>query len=321
MALKICAIGCGSMAAKGHGPAFRKYAAEHPDTELTACCDVDAARAARFCGEFGFLRAYTDYGEMLRAEKPDAVSLMAPVHLTARMAIDLLACGYPTILEKPPGLDAGEARAILEAALRAGTPHQVAFNRRHMPLVRRFLECRREEHVHCWQYDFYRVGRQDEDFSTTAIHGIDTLRFLAGCDYRRVDFSYLRVPGCAEQVTDLFLDAEFTDGSMARLVFCPMSGILAEGCLAHASESTIEAKLPVWGSHDGEGSLVWARKGEIVLAEAPAGVEGFVANGFYGENEAFFEGIRAGRAPRDDAASGLQSVEIMECIRRRAARY
>ena len=45
MAFKICAIGCGAMATTGHGPSFQRYAQEHPDVELAACCDLDAEKA------------------------------------------------------------------------------------------------------------------------------------------------------------------------------------------------------------------------------------------------------------------------------------
>ena len=63
-------------------------------------------------------------------------------------------------------------------------PHQVAFNRRYTPLVvelKRRLAGATIQHIDC---QFYRVGRTGSDFTTTAIHGIDTVRFLAGCDLR-----------------------------------------------------------------------------------------------------------------------------------------
>ena len=50
MAFKICAIGCGAMATTGHGPSFQRYAQEHPDTELVACCDLDAEKAELYRG-------------------------------------------------------------------------------------------------------------------------------------------------------------------------------------------------------------------------------------------------------------------------------
>ena len=87
--LRLCLIGCGGMATHGHGPAFQKYAAENNQVYLAGCCDVDAVKAEEFRKRFGFARAYTDMDEMLRTEKPDAVSLIVPVPLTEKMSIKL----------------------------------------------------------------------------------------------------------------------------------------------------------------------------------------------------------------------------------------
>ena len=53
-----------------------------------------------------------------------------------------------------------------------------------MPIVRRFKELRQGLEGQMWQYDFFRINRKDADFSTTSIHGIDTLKFLVGSDYK-----------------------------------------------------------------------------------------------------------------------------------------
>ena len=39
-----------------------------------------------------------------------------------------------------------------------------------------------------------RVDRRDPDFSVTAIHGIDAVRFLARSDYAHVRFRYQEHP-------------------------------------------------------------------------------------------------------------------------------
>jgi predicted dehydrogenase len=64
-----------------------------------------------------------------------------------------------------------------------------------------------------------------------------------------------------------------------------------------------------------------AEKNQIVLREEAPEEEFFVSNGFYGENAHFFDCIRAGIRPTGDIASGLQAVEIAECIRKRKSSY
>ena len=42
-----------------------------------------------------------------------------------------------------------------------------------------------------------RVERRDPDFSTTAIHGLDAVRYLAGADYAEARFRYRELPSSA----------------------------------------------------------------------------------------------------------------------------
>lgn len=324
MRFKICAIGCGGMATAGHGPSFARYAQLHPESELTACCDIDAARAEQFKNRFGFARAYTDMNEMLRKEKPDAVSLVVPVPLTKQLSIQLLEAGIPVILEKPPGMNREETLRMMDAAERTGTPNMVAFNRRTMPTVERFLELRKGLSPLLWQYDFFRMGRKDPDFSTTTIHAIDALRFLAGQDYRRVDFTYQPNPQNAAYVPNILLNCEFEDGQRGLITFAPATGISVERCTMHTTNEMITAALPYHGSQgsiDGLGSILMAKDHEVVLHELAPETEAFISNGFYRENEIFFDCIQAGTRPWGDIATGLQAVEIAECIRNRKSMY
>ena len=324
MDFKICCIGCGDMATIGHGPSFQKYARENSGIYLAACCDLNISKAEQFRSAFGFARAYTDVEQMLAYEKPDAVSLIVPPAITEQLTAKLLQAGIPVILEKPPGLNREQTLRLMELAERTGTPNQVAFNRRYMPMVRRFAELRQGHRDLFWQYDFYRSNRRDKDFSTTSIHGIDTVRFLAGKSYSRVDFHYFPNPMDSNLVPTITLDFEFEGGTQGRITFAPASGICAERCIMHGTNEMIYAALPyhgINGSMDGPGSILVSEKNQIVLRENAPEEEFFVSNGFYGENAHFFDCIRSGIRPTGDIASGLQAVEIAECIRKRKSRY
>ena len=328
MSFKVCTIGCGGMATTGHGPSYARYAATHPDTELAACCDLDEEKAGRFRDRFGFARSYTDMERMLVVEKPDAVCLIAPVHLTCPLSCQLLEQGYPLLMEKPPGMTADEVDRMIAAAARSGAPNQVAFNRRYMPLVRA-LKARLAElspgSVQYLRYDFSRISRSDADFSTTAIHGIDTARFLAGAEYAEIRFRYQQMPRFGPAVANLLLECTFANGVAGQLDFCPMGGVVTERATLHANDHTFFADLPIWGGLDMPGRVRHLHKGALLQDlsgdDLPDGTEGFVANGFYGENESFFDDIRHGRRPAGDLRSGRQSVEIMQCLRERRASY
>ena len=324
MSFKVCSIGCGDMATIGHGPSFRKYAQENPDVMLAACCDLDTDKAEEFRNTFGFSRAYTDMDEMLASEKPDAVSLIVPPAATEPLTTKLLRAGIPVILEKPPGLDREQTLRLMEVAEQTGTPHQVAFNRRYMPMIQRFRELRQGRDDLFWQYDFYRSNRHDADFSTTSIHGIDTVSFLAGKSYRYVDFHYYPNPIDSTLVPIITLDFELMDGAKGRITYNPGSGICAERCTMHGTNEMIYAALPyhgINGSMDGPGSIIVTEKNQIILREEAPEEEFFISNGFYGENAHFFDCIRSGLRPEGDIASGLQAVEIADCIRKQKNNY
>jgi myo-inositol 2-dehydrogenase/D-chiro-inositol 1-dehydrogenase len=249
MAFTFCTIGCGSIATRAHGPAYARYAAEHPDTILAACCDLNAHRAETFRCRFGFQRSYTDIAAMLEAEKPDAVCLIAPVELTCTLACSILEKGFPLLMEKPPGQSVEEMDRMIQTAEAAGAPSQVAFNRRTMPLFVRLRRLLEEEvapgaiqHV---RLEFTRTGRDDPDFSTTAIHGIDTARFLVGSDYREIRFHYQPLAHFGEGVANVFLEALFQNGVTGHLHFCPMAGEIAERITVQADEQTFHLHLPI----------------------------------------------------------------------------
>ncbi len=329
MAFRVCVIGCGSLSTSAHGPSLRRYADRHEGVVLAGCCDLDPARAEAYRVRFGFERSYTDFREMLAREKPDAVCLMAPVDRTCELSCAVLELGFPLILEKPPGLNRAECLAMIAAAERSGAPNQVAFNRRYVPLVRELKTRLEREFRPCdiqdIRYDFFRIGRRDADFSTTAIHGIDTVRFLAGSPYRRVRFCYQPLPALGPTVANIFLECEMESGATAHLNFCPATGVVLERAAAALFDHTFLLHIPIWKGFDSPGRLQHLFRGDLVEDLDGGGIEGsdemFVASGFYGENASFLDDLRAGRRPAGDIRSGLQSVEIADAIRRRLPEY
>jgi myo-inositol 2-dehydrogenase/D-chiro-inositol 1-dehydrogenase len=313
--MRLVVIGCGEHAESSHGPAQARYAARHRDLDRAACCDLDPARAERYRERFGFARSYTDALAMLEAERPDAVVLVVPAEVTAGLASRILERGFPLLLEKPPGRTVQEVDCMIAAVARAGrpAPHQVAFNRRFVPLLRearRRLAALAVTHVH---YEMTRVDRLDPDLSTTAIHGIDAVRFLAGSDYEHARFRYAD--------SNIFVDAELATGATAHLAFCPLAGAVLERATVHARDHTLLVRIPMWGGPDSPGRLEHFERGRLLDAVAGAPDEPFVLGGFYGEYEAFLGDLAAGRAPSPGLAESRQSVEIADCIRRRESEY
>ncbi len=322
MSFRICTVGCGSMSTAVHGPSHAKYARLHPDVELAACCDLREDVAAAYQARFGYQRRYADVDQMLASERPDAVCVYMPVELTGAVVSQVVGQGYPTFCEKPPGLTVDELARMLAAA--GDTPTQVAFNRRFAPLVREAVRLRPDRLQHV-RYDMVRVGRHDADFSTTAVHAIDAVRHLAGADYQQVRFSRQPFAEFGPTVANVFIDGELANGATVHLAFCPVAGVTIERAVLHGDGATVLLDVPVPGSFDGRGRVVRLEAGQVAFdgsgEQISDGPDSFEEAGFYAENAAFFDDLRAGRRPACDLRSAWQSVALMEAYRNGAAAW
>lgn len=328
MSFKIAVVGCGGHSCNVHGPSCRRYAQENPDTVLAGCCDLDEERAKRYQEQFGFQRYYTDVDRMLDQEKPDAVCVIVPEHLIGRMAAKVMRKGYPVMMEKPPGLTKEETLELLKTARETGVIHQVAFNRRFMPLVSLLKERLREVpqgELQTIFYEFYRYDRRESTFETTAIHGIDVVKDIVGSDYRQVRFTYQELPSLGENIANIMLECFFENGIYGQIHFCPCTGAVADRVAVNALDRSFFVETPIWNGCDVPGRLREIYRGETVCDlsgdELGWGEELYATNGFFQESRTFFDHVREGAMCRVDIGSALQSVEIAQCIRDRRPLY
>jgi predicted dehydrogenase len=311
-----------------------KYAAAHPAVRLAACADTDESRAQRYASRFGFARAYSDPLLMLEREQPDAVALVVPESVTAGLGQALLERGLPVLIEKPPGRTLEEVDQLIAAADAGGrqekpVAHQVAFNRRFAPLVRA-LRARLDgvggpSSLHHLHYEMTRVDRRDPDFSVTAIHGIDAVRFLAGSDYAHVRFRYQEHPELWPGVANVFLDAVMASGATAHLAFCPVAGVVVERAAVQAAGHTFFLQVPMWDAFDSPGRLQHLEGGRLaadlsgeVVSDGPAAWE---RGGFYAEYVAFLGNLAEGRSLGPSLREARQSVAVAEQIRHRRSEF
>lgn len=328
MSFKICSIGCGLHSNKVHGPSYKKYMESNPSIKLAGCCDIDEQKAKSFKERFGFEKYYTDMDKMLSQQQPDAVCLTAPVNLTAKLAEKILNMGFPLILEKPPGQSKEEVLRLIEIAESKGIPNRVAFNRRYAPLTRKLKELLNSDFmpgdIQSVQYDMFRVNRRDADFSATAIHAIDVIRFITASDYKHIRFVYHEHPELGTGVANIHMMCSMTRGTIVQLNICPVTGVNIENAVVNLYNNTIFLEFPNKGINP-TGRLISLQDTEITLDitanDMADGIEEFGKFGFYYENMSFFDDLRAGRKPEGDLKSSLQSVEVADCIRKRLTDY
>ena len=128
--LRLALVGCGAIS-EWH----RRAIAGVPEIEITACVDVDLARAEAAAAESG-ASAHASLEAALAAGGFDAVDLMLPHQLHEPLALEAFAAGAHVLLEKPMATDTAACDRILAAASKAGSVFMVGENAQYWPEVR-----------------------------------------------------------------------------------------------------------------------------------------------------------------------------------------
>ncbi|MCL2158651.1 MAG: Gfo/Idh/MocA family oxidoreductase [Oscillospiraceae bacterium] len=317
MNMNISIVGCGGMAHGIHMPSIQKYG----KINVISCADINEASARSLSEKYSIPLYFTDYREMLEKTRPDAVVCLVSEKAMAGVASDILR-GYPVMMEKPPGKTVKETNMICEAAKKSGKTNMVAFNRRFAPVYTKLKELmRKNEHekdIKYIRYNFHRVSRRESNFEDTAIHAIDTVRFLAGGDFKKVGIKYQEMPYFGEKVANYYITFEFFDGVFAYSEILVSTGELFEGCEIHAGESIYRASLQNGKEAGGieyinpEGTYLGISKEEICPH-----TEQYLTHGFYSEHKHFYDCLYNGKDPGNGADTALQSVAVCEALKNR----
>ena len=315
--LRIAVVGAGNIARNYHLPSLRRLAEQDSELELAALCDVAEERAKAMAERFGFAHAYTDYRTLLDAEAPDGVWVLVPYQVTRQVSGYFLANKVPTFMEKPPGQSAAETRQLLEIAQLHGTPNQVAFNRRHAPLLKRMKELVTDagEPVNALSCQFFRHNRGEDNFAFgTGLHGLDCLRFLGDGEVQGV---YTR-PGLRGSA---LVRLEYVGGAYGSFEMLPQVGVQSERYTVHAGNRTVVV----------DGVIGWltlfpgflqcfdAGKKTLQIDNPPESQPVEVVSGFYGESAHFVASLRGAVSPTPDLSAALRSVEVAEAVDRAVA--
>jgi predicted dehydrogenase len=102
----------------------------HPNAEVTAIADLDAARLAEIGDQYGIEKRYPSGEEMIAQEELDVVSIATPNKFHKPLTVAALEAGCHVLCEKPMAMNAGEAREMLAAARRAGKRLMIDFSYR-----------------------------------------------------------------------------------------------------------------------------------------------------------------------------------------------
>jgi predicted dehydrogenase len=272
---KIALIGCGNHALKFHAPALARYAATHPDEiELTAVCDLDAAKAEAVRAGFGFRTACTDIMVLLGRERPDGCVCVMPLPAIANIGIILLEAGMPCVIEKPLGACIEDVRRLVATAARTGTPHLVSLNRRFDPYCRQaaawaavqgpirriraaMLRPKRREPEFLWATGLHVMDAAAALGGGPTVTGDHNVRVIpdpdGGAAWYRVelrtacgapaDIDILPTCGCFEEVYELYGNGFCT---MVRICHGQPTTVLCQAGGAAAWQTAAPASEPAW---------------------------------------------------------------------------
>lgn len=336
--MKYALIGCGRIAVNHIRAALNNH------LEIAAVCDVKAGAMESLLSKYGLekeegIRRYTDYRELLAAEKPLLVSIATESGSHAEIALACIDAGVNVIIEKPMAMSIPDAEEIVrrseEKGVKVSACHQNRFNLA-VQETRRALEAGRfgrlshgSVHVR-WNRDknYYEQapwrGTWAQDggcLMNQCIHGIDLLRWMMGDEVETVY-------GITRQQFHTYLQCEdigmavvtFKNGAVGTIEgttnVYPKN--LEETLYLFGETGTVKLggtstnNIDVWDFAD-EGEADGKNKG---LQEATSNVYG---NGHTSLFADMIEAIEENRRPYVDAAAGRNALEMILAIYQSAA--
>ncbi|MBF6606238.1 MAG: Gfo/Idh/MocA family oxidoreductase [Chloroflexi bacterium] len=303
------------------------YAAQ-PDAEIVAFVGRDAERTAAVADRFG-ARPYADLAELLRRERPDALSVCTPTALHRPFVEAAAGAGVHVLLEKPMATNVADCDAIEAACRRAGITLMLAFTHRfHAELLvaKRLIDEGRlgtpmlaqdvftfGEHSPwpAWYYDRELSG--GGELIHDAVHLVDRLAWLIGSPIIEV---YGRTTTYARGIVGV------EDGGVAVLTFA--SGAIAA---LFVNEATYpihrdSEQVPMPGRceievHGSRGTIRYRTWHELTVDIAGEGttiIAGTDRGEMGREIREFIDAILERRPPIVGAAEGRRGIAVVGAI-------
>jgi virulence factor len=305
--IRLGLIGCGEHSEGGHAVPLARYKAAHPgEIELTAVCDLKPERAQLFCAKYGFLHPHRNLNEMLTRQVLDACIAVVPVEKIPEIGIQLLERRMPCVVEKPLGASLSDVQRLLHSARTTGTPNMVSVNRRFMPFLNRALDWTRAagplRYVRC---TFTRHARSEPEFLWgTAVHAVDTMRYLAG-EIAELDIRTLKP--AADSAAWYAIELTFTSGVSGRIDVLPTAGVRDETYELIGEGFRAVVTCP-FGPRRG---FQCFRENRVILEEHESGATSEdVLNGFYDEAAELIRSLALKGQLRPSIEEVFPSVEL-----------
>ena len=323
--LRVAFIGAGQFANLFHYPSLAELAEREGTVEVVAVADVDEAKRQKTAEKYAIPRQYADGREMLDREagKVDAVYAIMPPTALPGVAETVLEAGLPLFCEKPAGTTSDQTRRLADLAKQKNVVSMVATNRRYSPLWRRAAEVVTEKGPASGALAEFHKNMDKAMFGMDVLHAdvlhvVDPLRDLLGeaVDVAAHADHWYGSEGFGEASMNVYNALiRFDGGGTGILTANRRAGGRVERFELHGEFVTVVAELPkqltIYKAGEKEPTVVTAAD---VVGEADAG-DMLMTYGYYHENKAFVDAVRAGTRPATDLADNLRTMELCDRIR------
>ncbi len=184
MMLHVAVLGTGVM-----GSQHVRVLSQLPDVKVIAVCDTDKDLAKKVANQFSIPKQYTDFRQLLRNERPDAVTIALPTQFHKAAVLASIAEGCHVLVEKPIAPSVSEAHEMMRAAKKKGIILTVGHIERFNPVVQE-LKKRLDAHelgdvylintVRIGPFPKRLFGQVEGVLIDLACHDVDIIEHLTG---------------------------------------------------------------------------------------------------------------------------------------------
>jgi len=321
--LRMAFIGCGSQASL-----LQANIALIDAIDFVATCDLVAEKAERNARRFGARAAYTDFREMIEAEKPEAVGICGPPQMHHELGLACLELGCHVFMEKPPATSAAEARQLVEAARQACRFGMVATHWRHAPAHRMARQLAEDEgfgKMLGFRCKYAAPGPKSPIWGLDsvvrsfllgqAIHPVDCMRFLVGSE---VEGLYATIAEEHDGTTSFAITFRFESGAAGTMnLFGGTHTLMMETAIIGASGRCVEveeaARLRYFKEQPPVGAGGYTDTPAITWHQGNL-YRGYARPGYLEELEHFADSLLADRQPRSSLEDAYRDMVVLEAI-------
>ena len=157
---------------------------EHPNSKVTAVCDLRDDRIDRLKETYRCATAYKDYNELVADKNVDAVGVFTPMPLHVPMAVQAMEAGKHVISAVAAGMNEQECAGLLETVKKTGTIYMMAETSYYRPEIitcRKWAKEKKFGEIFFSEAEYHHDGIEaywfNDDGSPTWRHGLPPLHY------------------------------------------------------------------------------------------------------------------------------------------------